>query len=199
MHHRAGFVVHDRVVLILALQRMTLVRAALLPAIEIGRAEVPAPWPLHQVAAQRRHVAHLRRGRMTCRIRQRLRSAAVSPDAPQFRSASSAAQAPDRDPVNPMLCSDRTFRMLTSFGGETIPSFIRSSRSIPPAFTTASPFICERASSTVAQSTKVKRFILSSLLTSCPAPPARWKESSESSASARPSRYKTHCRSPRPA
>ena len=45
--------------------------AALLLAIEVARAEVPAAWPLHDVSAQRGHVAHLRRGGVARGIRER--------------------------------------------------------------------------------------------------------------------------------
>ena len=72
MHHRAGAVVHDGVILILSRVRVTLIAgAALLLAVEVAGAEVPAARPLHDIATQRCHVAHLRSGRVTSGIRQR--------------------------------------------------------------------------------------------------------------------------------
>src|ERR1700679_1920218 len=70
MHHGASAVVHDRVILILSLERVALIRSAFLAAIEIAGTEIPAPRPLHQVPAKRRHVADLRRGCMACSIRK---------------------------------------------------------------------------------------------------------------------------------
>src|ERR1700733_10527037 len=72
MHHRAGAVVHDGVVLVLAGMRVAVVaRAVLLLAIEIAGAKVPAARALHDVAAKRRHIAHLRRSGVTGSIGQR--------------------------------------------------------------------------------------------------------------------------------
>src|SRR5438876_7984404 len=60
MNNGAHTVVEDSVVVVLAVLREA-VRAAFLSAVEIFRAEIPAAWPLHEVAANRRHVANLRR------------------------------------------------------------------------------------------------------------------------------------------
>ena len=72
MHHRAGPVVHNGVVLILAAVRVTVVAGSvLLLAVEVAGSEVPAAWALHDIAAKRRHIAYLRRRRVTGSIRQR--------------------------------------------------------------------------------------------------------------------------------
>src|SRR5438552_907488 len=70
MHDRAGLVGDDGVILVLALERVADV-AALLAAVEVGRAEIPAARPLHQVAADGGHVADLRRGRVRARLAER--------------------------------------------------------------------------------------------------------------------------------
>ena len=65
-------VVHDGVVLVLAGVGVAVVAgAALLLAVEVGGAEVPAARPLHDVASERRHVSHLRRGGVTGSVGQR--------------------------------------------------------------------------------------------------------------------------------
>src|SRR5882762_6169722 len=72
MHHRAGAVVHDGVILVLTRMRMTIVAgAALLLAVEVARTEVPAAGALHDIATQRRHVSHLRSSRMASGVSQR--------------------------------------------------------------------------------------------------------------------------------
>src|SRR5205823_6831376 len=72
MHHRAGAVVHNGVVLILSGMRVTIVTGpVLLLAIEVARPEVPASRALHDISPKRRHIAHLWSRRMTGCIRQR--------------------------------------------------------------------------------------------------------------------------------
>src|SRR5487761_1374125 len=65
--------------------------------------------------------------------------------------------------------------MLTSLGGVSMPLFIRSSRSTPPAFTTAPLLSCESAPLSVVQSARINRFMLfHSFAESClelPTPP----------------------------
>src|ERR1700678_4405383 len=66
MHHRAGAVVHDGVVLVLACMCVAVVAGpVLLLAVEVAGAKVPAAWSLHDVATKGRHIAHLRRGGVT--------------------------------------------------------------------------------------------------------------------------------------
>ena len=60
MNDVAGAIAEDRVELVLAFHREA-ARAALLQAVELFVAEVPAARPLHDVAADRAHVADLRR------------------------------------------------------------------------------------------------------------------------------------------
>src|ERR1700722_7638348 len=72
MHHRAGAVVHDGVVLVLAGVRVTIVAGiSFLLAVEIAGSEVPAAWALHDVATKGCHIAHLRSGGVAGSVCQR--------------------------------------------------------------------------------------------------------------------------------
>ena len=91
MHHRAGAVVHNGVILILSRMRVTIVTGpVLLLAVEVARSEVPATGALHDIPPKRRHVAHLWSRRVTGRIRQR-RVALLD-----FRMSSNLAQGRQR-------------------------------------------------------------------------------------------------------
>src|SRR5207302_2017109 len=70
MHHRAGAVVHNGVILILPRVRVTIVTGPVLfLTVKVGRPEVPASRALHDISSQRRHIAHL----WSCRVPGRIR------------------------------------------------------------------------------------------------------------------------------
>ena len=70
MDDRAEPVVEDRVILVLAGNRVAMA-AALAQAAELGRAEIPAARTLQEVAADRGDGADLRARRFARRLRQR--------------------------------------------------------------------------------------------------------------------------------
>ena len=71
MHDGADFVIEDRVILVLAILGEALV-ASLAAAVELLVAEIPAAGTLQQVAADRGHIADVRRGRVQCGIGENL-------------------------------------------------------------------------------------------------------------------------------
>src|SRR6185295_13878219 len=67
---RAEAVAEDRVVVVLAVLREA-VASALLQAVEVGAAEIPAARALEEVAAERRRLADVRRRGMPRRVGER--------------------------------------------------------------------------------------------------------------------------------
>ena len=136
MNDGAAVVVEDRVILVLAGEGEAGI-AALARAMMGARAEIPAARPLQQVAADGGDVADLRAGGGAGRLGQ---GAIARADLViGARAARASRSAPMRKPPLSGTIWSRpgTSRRFTTRRGVNRPSFIRSSRSMPPAFTTA--------------------------------------------------------------